>query len=414
MRLERKKLLEEQLRIRAFHVSFFWICALILTLCFASMAKGQSQYQVGDIVENFTLVNRENGEPVSLHDFEGKIVFLEWFAYWCPFCQAAASDIESGIVSHYTAVNGNPDGIPVMHVGLNLQSSAETLTQEFIDTYHMELVLNDFDRAVSSRFQPSNQPIFAIINGVSNSSTHEQWELLYSRLGYGDLNHPIDEFRTAIDSVEAGTSVELPIVNVPLSDLRIATGEELLLQVNATGSQLEYSWTKDEEILPDESSGELRIDAASLNDAGSYSVVVSNPAGSLEPLQVEVSVHTSADDYLQASGLSGSDLDWTADPDRDGSPNIFEYLAQTDPQDAASLACPWVAISRQEDATTFTLEFPRSENVANVSVQVNFGPLPQNLLPAQIDLPDYGPISITVPIPAEATAFFGRLSVTQP
>ena len=39
-------------------------------------------YRVGQVVEEFTLTNRATGEPIRLSDFAGKIVFLEWFAWW--------------------------------------------------------------------------------------------------------------------------------------------------------------------------------------------------------------------------------------------------------------------------------------------------------------------------------------------
>ena len=42
----------------------------------------QATYSEGDLVEDFTLVNRTTGEPLSLSDFEGSIIFLEWFAWW--------------------------------------------------------------------------------------------------------------------------------------------------------------------------------------------------------------------------------------------------------------------------------------------------------------------------------------------
>ena len=173
---------------------------IALTLLTGGIASGQTTYSAGDIVENFTLTNRATGQAVELYDLEGKVLFLEWFAYWCPFCQAAAAQVETGIVDYYR--NGNSDGVPVMHVALNLDDN-ETLTQAFVNRYGIEYVLNDFNRAVARRFG-SNQPIFAIINGVKNSASHEQWELLYSDSGYGNRDHPIATFRSHIDSVEAG------------------------------------------------------------------------------------------------------------------------------------------------------------------------------------------------------------------
>lgn len=192
---------------------------ICLTLLVSSVAGQTSRYQVGDIVENFTLSNRANGEEVSLYDLEGKVVFLEWFAHWCPFCKAAAFEVGPGIIDYYENRNGNPNGVPVMHVALNLQGGAETSTQNFINFYGIPFVLNDFNRAVANRFQAGGQPIFAIINGVANSPDHQQWELLYSRLGYGDLDHPIDEFRTAINQVKA--AVEIPGFDAYVMDLGV-------------------------------------------------------------------------------------------------------------------------------------------------------------------------------------------------
>ena len=57
--------------------------ALFALLGWASGSFAQAQrYQPGDIVEDFTLINRATGSPIRLSDYAGKIVFLEWFAWW--------------------------------------------------------------------------------------------------------------------------------------------------------------------------------------------------------------------------------------------------------------------------------------------------------------------------------------------
>lgn len=182
--------------------------AFLLTVILIIPIMGNAQlYEEGDIVENFTLTNRANGEPVSLYDLEGKVIFLEWFAHWCPFCQAAAADIGPNLIEYYGSRGGNSNGVEFMHVALNLQRNAETSTQDFINFYKLPFVLNDFNRAVANRFAFGGQPIFAIINGVVNSQSHEQWELVYSRLGYGDISQPIQEFRDEVDSVQASIEI---------------------------------------------------------------------------------------------------------------------------------------------------------------------------------------------------------------
>ena len=166
-------------------------------------ATGATLYRAGDIVEDFTLVNRATGQPMRLSDFAGRIVVLDWFAWWCPFCQAAAPQLRSGVRDHYETRGGNPAGIPVVHVGVNLQSGQESQTGNFVERAGYEVVLQDFSRAVAGRIANGGQPLFAIITGVTNSPSHRPWELLYSRQGYGQTVFPVAEFRAAIDQVQA-------------------------------------------------------------------------------------------------------------------------------------------------------------------------------------------------------------------
>ena len=183
--------------------SLLRLMAFVAVLWIAAVSARAQQYSVGQVVTNFSLINRANGQPVQLTDFVGKIVVLDWFAWWCPYCQAAAPQLLTGIDQHYTPRGGNPDGIPVVHVGVNLQPSQEVQTQNFVTQAGLDLVLNDFSRAVANRFASGGQPIFAIINGVTNSPSHKPWELLYSQPGYGQTTFPINLFRSAIDAVKA-------------------------------------------------------------------------------------------------------------------------------------------------------------------------------------------------------------------
>lgn len=74
-----------------------WILMTLLTgvTVFPIALPKSSQaatYQVGDVVDNFTLYARlpltiddrtiPAGDPVHLHDFAGKILFIEFFFIW--------------------------------------------------------------------------------------------------------------------------------------------------------------------------------------------------------------------------------------------------------------------------------------------------------------------------------------------
>jgi len=201
-----------------------WTRMLLLALAVTQGGEPAqaAPYQVGNIVTNFTLVARRPftrpdgtgvpaGATVRLSDFAGRIVFLEWFAVWCPFCVAAAPQVETGIVDWYAARNGNPYGVPVIHVAVNQESDSfyRTRTDNFVTQQGFAITVNDYDTTGTNRvrflFQSSGQPIFAVINGVTNSPSHQPWQLLVNHLGYGDtdFNTELAGFRAVINSVQA-------------------------------------------------------------------------------------------------------------------------------------------------------------------------------------------------------------------
>lgn len=251
----------------------------LLFLAASGPAWGQL-YRSGDIVQNFTLTDRATGQPVSLYDLEGKVVFLEWFAWWCPFCQAAAADIGPQIVDYFEDAGGNTNGVEVMHVSLNLQGGQESNAQSFINFYKLGTVWNDFNRTVARRFG-SNQPIFAIINGVADSPSHEQWELIYSQNGYGQNSAPIQSFRNAINSVQEAEIPDIPpAILVPPATSSVGEGKSTQFSVEATGDNLTYQWFKDGVAVPEATEAALQVAAADLDDAGAYRVEVINSSGS--------------------------------------------------------------------------------------------------------------------------------------
>ena len=68
------------------------LCAGVATVVPGSAAA----YQLGDVVNDFTYDNLA-GEPVSLSDFAGDIVLINFFATWCPGCNVEAAILENDI-----------------------------------------------------------------------------------------------------------------------------------------------------------------------------------------------------------------------------------------------------------------------------------------------------------------------------
>lgn len=207
--------------------------AVIAALVLAASAKASAQvYKLGDVVNNFSYVNRATGQPVNLTDYAGKIVVIEWFAYWCPFCRSAAPEIEREVIQYYKNRGGTAEGVPVVKLGCNVQPDTgghKAQTDAFIAAHGFPVVINDTSpaRALQARFtSTSGQPSFAIINGVAEAADRntglpiKQWELLYSRFGYGSTGQPITQFRSAIDRVKLTPRTEA----VVLGGLRLDAG----------------------------------------------------------------------------------------------------------------------------------------------------------------------------------------------
>ena len=107
--------------------------------------------------------------------------------------------------------------MPVLHVAVNQEAASfyQTQTDNFINQHGFGVVVNDYDSTsinkVRFMFQNGGQPIFAVINGVTNSPTHRPWQLLVNHLGYGDrdFNLELASFRALIDTVQPGVDPPL-------------------------------------------------------------------------------------------------------------------------------------------------------------------------------------------------------------
>lgn len=98
---------------------------------------------------------------------------------------------------------GNAAGIPIRHIGMNLDSN-QSQGDNFIASFNLTTVWEDFDRTHFRQFESGfGQPLFVIINGVEGSPSHEQWEILYVLNNYGSQSSPIQTMRDIIDSVAA-------------------------------------------------------------------------------------------------------------------------------------------------------------------------------------------------------------------
>ena len=87
-------------------------------------ALGQAQVaKVGDAAEDFEITNRETGEPLRLSDYEGHVVVLDFFAWWCGPCRTSSPDIEKNVYQYFKEREGNKYGVPVTVIAVNTEAS---------------------------------------------------------------------------------------------------------------------------------------------------------------------------------------------------------------------------------------------------------------------------------------------------
>jgi thiol-disulfide isomerase/thioredoxin len=98
---------------------------------------------VGEIAPDFTLLDLE-GKEVRLGEFRGKVVFVNFWATWCPPCRAEMPDIESLYQEH------KDKGLVV--IGIDISESEATVRQ-FVQRggYSWTFVL-DSDGAVAASY----------------------------------------------------------------------------------------------------------------------------------------------------------------------------------------------------------------------------------------------------------------------
>ena len=113
---------------------------------------------IGEPAPNFTLLNLA-GQPVSLSDYTGKVVLVNFWATWCPSCISELPDYEQVYRQH-----GGPVGDFVV-LGVNLQEG-----QAYVEDYALGLgltfpVLLDADGRVTTRqYQVTGMPGSFIID----------------------------------------------------------------------------------------------------------------------------------------------------------------------------------------------------------------------------------------------------------
>ena len=121
---------------------------LLFVVAFFSLSCAEISY-------DFTLQDLE-GKPISLSDYKGKIVFIDFWATWCPPCRMSIPYVEK----LYEQYKDNEDFVVL---GINLQEDKETITK-FMKKQKMNYPILLSDNKVISNYKIASIPRFFLID----------------------------------------------------------------------------------------------------------------------------------------------------------------------------------------------------------------------------------------------------------
>ena len=150
----------------------------------AALSPASTGWAESKPAPDFELPKWESTEKVKLADFAGEIVVLDFFAYWCAPCRKASIELEGGVQKYYAAKKGNPHGVPVRVVSINIERDNPALTAKYIKDTGAEFVLNDFDGALLEKFGGAATPFIVVIDGTRATNEKPDFRVLYQHAGF--------------------------------------------------------------------------------------------------------------------------------------------------------------------------------------------------------------------------------------
>jgi hypothetical protein len=166
-------------------------------------------------------------------------------------------------------------------LGINTDRTSTIRTDQFISLIGFDTVLDDPTGVGYAVFGPGGSASrYVIINGVADSPTHKQWEVLFSAQTFlpGVNEGPPPRLIDIIESVKPPSAA--PQITAHPAAQSVRAGGAVVLNVTVTGSApLMFRWFRDGQPLDVPGNPELRLDAAQAQDSGVYTVEVSNSAG---------------------------------------------------------------------------------------------------------------------------------------
>lgn len=166
-------------------------------------------------IQPFTLPVWSQERNYQLAEQVEGIFILDFFAYWCTPCLQTSKELEQDIQNHYDSQGGNPQGLPVNVLSINVESKSRNRTDEFINKAGMRLVLDDSGGKLLAELGGKALPFIVILKGRKEDEGMI-WEKIYQSSGYQGsetLRQTIDAITRALPekTTTPETRIETPL-----------------------------------------------------------------------------------------------------------------------------------------------------------------------------------------------------------
>jgi thiol-disulfide isomerase/thioredoxin len=138
---------------------FYSLLASLLVLTFLSCSRTENGAAVSSTgaAPSFIL-STVKSDRVSLDDFRGKVVMIEFFASWCPPCQMIAPEIKS-VYEKY-----RDKGFIVLAISIDHGPTAVSAVNNFVKMFALPYPVLFDDGKVSRQYQVISIPTSFIID----------------------------------------------------------------------------------------------------------------------------------------------------------------------------------------------------------------------------------------------------------
>ncbi len=199
------------------------LIALILVLAF--LLPAANILRASERAPLFTLPLLWSEDQISLDDFRGQIVVLDFFNANCTECVRMSWDLETGVQKYYEERSGNPHGIAVQVVAVNSEVAEQEDMAAFLQKTELGMVLDDPECALLLRYGGTGLPYLVIIDATGTEPDAAAPRVVLRQAKYDGLK----KIRAVIDAItgvaEPAAAAPGPKDNTAPEDLTLATLE---------------------------------------------------------------------------------------------------------------------------------------------------------------------------------------------